>query len=78
MEMVPSAFPAWFPPSGADQASTRALWLALMGWVQVAIALGFLVQMRMVPAVARFLAFVSGAQPIALPLPNARGAAPRA
>jgi hypothetical protein len=77
MEMVPRAFPAWFPPTGADQASTRALWLALMGWVQVTIALGFLVQAHVVPAAVRLLAFVTGAQPIAPPLPTARGVTPR-
>jgi hypothetical protein len=77
MEMTPRAFPAWFPPTGSDQASTRALWLALMGWVQVTIALGFVIQAYVVPAVMRLVAFVTGAQPIALPLPSGRGVTPR-
>jgi hypothetical protein len=37
MEILPKAFPSWFPPTGSDQASARALWLALMGVVQISI-----------------------------------------
>ena len=72
MEMIPRAFPAWFPPTGSDQASTRALWLALMGWVQVTIALGFIIQMHVFPLALRLLALVTGAHPIAAPLPSGR------
>ncbi len=35
MEALPVACPSWFPPSGADGTSARALWLETMGAVQL-------------------------------------------
>ena len=71
MEIVPVLFPSWFPRNSADQASARALWLGLMGAVQVAVAAGFLVRAYVFPMVARFAFLVPSGR--SLPLPVARG-----
>jgi hypothetical protein len=71
MEVLPAAFPSWFPPSGSDQASARALWLSFMGAVQISIGLGVIVRFQVLPFALRLLAMVpreSGT----LALPNAR------
>ncbi len=35
MWLLPSVAPAWFPPAAVDGSSTRALWLEVMGLVQL-------------------------------------------
>jgi hypothetical protein len=55
MEILPRAFPAWFPPTNADQSSSRALWLDLMGAVQITLGIGFVVRTHFIPIVARLL-----------------------
>jgi hypothetical protein len=68
MEILPRAFPSWFPPSGSDQASARALWLALMGVVQISVAVGFVVRFQVVPFGYRMLSMArSESGPLAIP-----------
>jgi hypothetical protein len=73
MEVLPKVFPSWFPPTGSDQSSTRALWLALMGAVQISIGMGFIVRAHVVPAVLRVFSSAHAAEPGALALPSPRG-----
>jgi hypothetical protein len=71
MEILLVLFPSWFPRNSADQASARALWLGLMGAVQVALAVGFLVRAHVFPMFGRFASSVPAGR--SLPLPVARG-----
>jgi len=73
MEVLPKVFPSWFPPTGADQSSTRALWLALMGAVQITLGLGFIIRAHVVPGVYRIFSSAPAAGAGALALPHARG-----
>jgi hypothetical protein len=77
MEILPKVFPSWFPPTGSDQASTRALWLALMGAVQISIGVGFIIRAHLVPAVYRLISSVPAQESGALALPGARGVTTR-
>jgi hypothetical protein len=77
MEIVPRAFPSFFPPSGADQASGRALWLALMGGVQLALGLGFIFRTQILPVALRIISTVPVAGTGSLALPNPRGVTSR-
>jgi hypothetical protein len=74
MEILPKIFPSWFPPTGSDQSSTRALWLALMGAVQIAIGLGFIVRAHVIPGFQRVFSSARATEPGTLALPNPRGA----
>ncbi len=68
MEMLPKAFPSWFPPSGSDQASARALWLSFMGALQITVGVGFVLRYHVVPVALRLLSMVpSGSGSLALP-----------
>jgi hypothetical protein len=76
MEILPKAFPSWFPPSGSDQASARAMWLSFMGALQIAVGFGILVRFQLLPFAFRLLALVprdSGT----LALPSARSVSGR-
>ena len=73
MEILPRVFPSWFPPTGSDQSSARALWLALMGVFQMALGIGFIVRVHVVPVVVRLVALVPSGEPAALPLASHRG-----
>jgi hypothetical protein len=77
MEALPRIFPSWFPPSGSDQSSTRALWLATMGAVQITIGLGFVVRAHFVPLVVRIFSTARTSEAGTLALPSARGATVR-
>jgi hypothetical protein len=77
MELLPHVFPAWFSPAHADQASSRALWLDLMGAVQVTLGAGYLVRARVMPALARILSVAPDGEEGALALRAARGTAHR-
>ena len=77
MELLPHAFPAWFPPAHADQASSRALWLDLMGAVQVTLGAGHLVCAHVMPALARILSVAPEGEEGALALRAARSTAHR-
>lgn len=72
MELLARAFPAWFPMSGADMASARALWLHVMGSVQVGIGLGYMVRASVIPFVARLVSVARTADAGSLALPKAR------
>jgi len=72
MEILPKAVPSWFPPTGSDQASARALWLALMGAVQICVGAGFIMRVHVVPFVHGILSIVP-AESGTLALPNPRG-----
>jgi hypothetical protein len=56
MGLVPMVAPAWFPPSGMDGSSTRALWLELMGLVQTVLGGGRVTWHLAAPAIVRWLA----------------------
>ena len=53
MGLLPALAPSWFPLTGSDGTSARALWLDTMGAVQVALGLGYLVGARLAPAALR-------------------------
>ena len=72
MEMIPKAFPSWFPHVGSDGSNTRALWLGLMGFVQLTLGVGFVLRAHVLPAAARLISLVPAHQPGALALPSAR------
>lgn len=73
LEILPAAFPAWFPHTGADSASARALWLDVMGAVQISIGLGFLARMHVVPAALSIFSPGASTERGSLPLPATRG-----
>jgi hypothetical protein len=58
MELLPRVFPSWFPPTGADQASARALWLDVVGAVQIGMGAGYILRAHFVPAVLRIFSAV--------------------
>jgi hypothetical protein len=70
MGLLPAVFPSWFPPTGADQSSTRALWLDTMGIVQVGLGVGFLVRAHVFPAALRILSAIPTSDRGALALPD--------
>ena len=74
MEILPKIFPSWFPPTGSDQSSTRALWLTLMGAVQIAIGLSYIVRAQVIPAFLRVFSSARATEAGTLALPNPRGA----
>jgi hypothetical protein len=73
MEILPRVFPSWFPVTHADQASCRALWLDLMGVVQMTLGLGYLLRTHVAPAALRVLSPEREAEPGTLALPSPRG-----
>jgi hypothetical protein len=73
MELLPRAFPSWFPPTGADESSGRALWLGVMGATQITIGVGFLLTAHVFPVLrSHFVRVPSGAGG-SLVLPESRG-----
>jgi hypothetical protein len=77
MELLPRVFPSWFPPTHSDQASCRALWLDLMGAVQMTLGLGFILRTQVLPALYRALVILPAAGRENLALPNPRGVGTR-
>jgi hypothetical protein len=73
MEIVPRILPSWFPPSGGDQSSARALWLAVMGATQMALAAGYLFRAYVMPFTLRVVSSVRTTERSPLALPNPRG-----
>jgi hypothetical protein len=73
MEILPRVFPSWFPPTHADHASCQALWLDLMGAVQVALGVGYMLRAHVAPVVVRILSPGRDGEPGALALPSPRG-----
>jgi hypothetical protein len=76
MEILPKAFPSWFPPTGCDQASARAIWLALMGAVQISVGVGYIVRAHVIPFVHGIVS-VGPAESGTLALPSPRGVTTR-
>ncbi len=72
MEMIPKAFPSCFSHLGPDGTNTRALWLGLMGALQLTIGLGFVLRAHLLPFVSRLISLAPAPQSGALALPNAR------
>ncbi len=72
MELLPRVFPSWFPPTGADQASGRALWLDVMGAVQLGLGAGYLLRAHVVPAAARILSAIPAGDRGSFALPDPR------
>ncbi len=70
MGLLPAVFPSWFPPTGADQSSTRALWLDTMGVVQAGLGVGFLIRAHVVPAALRILSPIPTSDRGAFALPD--------
>jgi hypothetical protein len=73
MGFLPMVFPAWFPPTGADQSSTRALWLDLMGTIQMGMGVVFLFRTHVIPLANRIFSTIPATEEGTLALPNARG-----
>ena len=77
MEFMPRFFPSWFPRFGADQASCRALWLSLMGAVQITIGVGLLLTTHALPVLSRAFASAPSRRPAGVVIPAARGVTAR-
>jgi hypothetical protein len=77
MELLPRAFPSWFPPTGCDQSSARALWLCVMGAVQIGLGSAHLLHAHIHPAAIRILAAIPAGGRGALALPDPRAVAGR-
>jgi hypothetical protein len=73
MGFLPMVFPSWFPPTGADQSSTHALWLDVMGLVQAGMGLSFLVRVQLIPFASRIFSTIPASETGSLALPEARG-----
>jgi hypothetical protein len=73
MEFMPRLFPSWFPRGSADEASGRALWLSLMGAVQITLGVGLLMTTCVFPALSRAFSLAPARRPDAVGLPAARG-----
>jgi len=73
MEMLPKAFPSWFPHTGCDGANTRALWLGAMGYLQLLLGLGHILNSRVWPPLSRMVSLAPSGDRGALALPNPRG-----
>ena len=73
MGLLPVLFPSWFPPTGADESSARALWLELMAAVQIGLGLAFLVRERVVPFAARIVSVIGSSDAGAVALSKSRG-----
>jgi hypothetical protein len=72
MGILPVLFPSWFPPTGGDESSARALWLEIMAATQVGIGFIFLAQAHALPFMARVVAAVRTSDTGTLALPKAR------
>jgi hypothetical protein len=77
MELLPVIFPAWFPRDGGDLASTRGLWLDIMGVVQIGLGAGYIVRAHFVPATLRIFSAIPAGERESLALANPRAVAGR-
>jgi hypothetical protein len=67
MGLLPLLAPTWFPPTGIDGSSARAMWLQLMGVVQTALGGVVVLGQFVVPVAIRWLAFVPPTPAMLLP-----------
>jgi hypothetical protein len=65
MGLLPLLAPAWFPPTGIDGTSARAVWLEVMGGVQLVLGGLRVLWHALVPAFIRWLAFTPPPLPAA-------------
>lgn len=71
MELLPVVFPSWFRRGDVDEGSVRAIWLALMGGVQIAIGVGYMIFAFVAPLVSRLGSSTrTAAGSLALPAPR--------
>jgi hypothetical protein len=77
MGFLPHLFPSLFPPTGADESSTRALWLSVVGATQVAIGLAYIAQAQVFPFAMRLVAMIRGSDTATLALPKTRAVSGR-
>jgi hypothetical protein len=73
MGLLPVLFPSWFPPTGADESSARAIWLELMATVQISVGITYLVRERVVPFAGRLVAAIRASDAGAVALSKSRG-----
>src|SRR5688500_2840565 len=64
MWILPDVAPDLFPRQSVDGSSARALWVQVMGLVQLAIGFGFLVQLAVWPRLTRWLATEPAMEPV--------------
>ena len=57
MGFLPTVAPAWFPPTGFDGTSVRAIWLETMSIVQGALGCSYLILRWVMPAMSRAVSF---------------------
>ena len=58
MKLLPALAPTWFPPTGMDGSSGRALWLEIMALVQAGYGTSFLFSRWVAPAMMRVAAYL--------------------
>ncbi len=69
MGFLPTVAPEWFPPTGLDGSSGRALWLEFMALVQAGWSTSHLFSRWVMPAAARAWALLPQRKPAATLLP---------
>jgi hypothetical protein len=69
MGSLPALAPGWFPPSGVDGSSGRALWLELMALVQAGWSTSYLVSRWVTPIATRAWAYLPQRKPAGAILP---------
>jgi hypothetical protein len=69
MGALPALAPEWFPPTGLDGSSGRALWLEVMALVQAGWSTSHLFSRWVMPAAARAWAALPQRKPAAVLLP---------
>src|SRR5690606_38609756 len=62
--LLPMVAPTWFPATGLDGSSGRALWLQTMGVVQTVVGMSFLVRFGVWPAVNSWLKSTPQEEPV--------------
>ncbi|HEY1848155.1 MAG TPA: hypothetical protein VGG37_03060 [Opitutaceae bacterium] len=72
MEIVPRLLPSWFPPTGGDESSARALWLFVMGVTQMALAAGYVFRTHVMPFTLRVVSTVRATERTTLALAHTR------
>jgi phosphate/sulfate permease len=63
MELLPRLCPSLFPHGAAAETSSRALWVLVMGAVQIVIGLGFLFWSRVLPLSYRLVSAAHASHP---------------
>jgi hypothetical protein len=69
MGSLPAVAPGWFPPTGLDGSSGRAMWLELMAFVQAGWSTSYLFSRWVVPIAARAWVYLPQRKPAGAMLP---------